>query len=114
MFRKKRQVDSFVRIIYVFISLNIVININQVMGLSKYSITKCGLNRPTIDKDCFDYSNSTNACCFYSYAGDTGCVLLNTRYKGGKQYGGLIVECFDNFIGISRLSLFIFFLIVYV
>jgi len=112
MYRNKRQVDSLLRIISVLIFINIVINFNTVMVLSKYSITKCGLKRPSEEKDCLDYSNTTNACCFYSYAGDTGCVLLNTRYKGGKQYGGLIVECFDNLIRIRILYLFIFFLIV--
>ena len=62
------------------------------------SIVYCGLNNPTIASDCYGYSNKTNSCCFFSFADNNGCALLNTRYKGATQYGGLVVSCFEEMI----------------
>ena len=82
-------------------------------SINSQSIVYCGLDNPSVASDCYGYSNKTNSCCFFSFAGNNGCALLNTRYKGGTQYGGLIVSCFGEMIKFRMVYLYLLIITVF-
>jgi hypothetical protein len=62
-----------------------------------FQFTPCA-SAPSEMSDCFAASTSDNSCCYYSYAGITGCVSLNQPYRGQRVYGGLTFVCTQTWI----------------
>jgi hypothetical protein len=71
----------------------------------------CGFERATEPHDCFSYSTDQKSCCFFSTKTRKSCVLYDKLHKGEKKYGTLYVICNSNYLKISALLTFLFFII---
>lgn len=53
----------------------------------------CGVIRPNTLRDCSDFSEMTNSCCFYSSSVGTGCYYIGRKYVGRNSFNNMTVEC---------------------
>jgi hypothetical protein len=85
----------------------------QTTNITTFQAIPCGLNKPTIDNDCYGFTTESNSCCYYSYGSTHSCILLNTRFKGNLNYGALYVSCDKSFINIHLVAILLFFIILF-
>jgi hypothetical protein len=73
-----------------------------------YTAPKCGPELPVNWKDCSAASTETNSCCFYSIAGNTGCVYHGSQILGLNGKYGLSLTCNAAYINIGVMWIILF------
>lgn len=112
--------NTFFNLIKRILFLNLFLNVFQFKA-QLFNLTDkvydgklevCGMKGPQTQKDCTSFDNNTNSCCFYSYGSNTiGCYMLNTRFSGSINYGGMTITCESTFTKIKNyFFLFLFML----
>ncbi len=81
----------------------------------------CGAKKPKKKKDCTDYSQLTNSCCYFYGNGIDGCNSIGKKYSGPNEEIKIKInddltvtyECNGNFLNTILNNFFGFFLFLY-
>ena len=83
----------------------------------------CGAKKPKKKKDCTDYSQLTNSCCYFETKEDNkkkGCYSIGKKYSGPNEEISATIngknikyECNGNFLNIILNNFLYFFLFLY-
>ena len=80
----------------------------------------CGAKKPKKKKDCTDYSQLTNSCCYFEGKGKKGCYSIGKKYSGPNEEISASInnvaikyECNGKFLNIILNNFLCFFLFLY-
>ena len=80
----------------------------------------CGAKKPKKKKDCTDYSQLTNSCCYFEGDRKKGCYSIGKKYSGPNEEISATIngknikyECNGNFLNIILNNFLYFFLFLY-
>ena len=88
---------------------------------NKIGFQTCGAKKPKKKKDCTDYSQLTNSCCYFYGNGIDGCYSIGKKYSGPNEEINIKIndhltvtyECNGNFLNTILNNFFGFFLFLY-
>ena len=87
---------------------------------NKIGFQTCGAKKPKKKKDCTDYSQLTNSCCYFYGNGIDGCYSIGKKYSGPNEEIQIKIkeltvkyECNGNFLNTILNNFFGFFLFLY-
>ena len=88
---------------------------------NKIGFQTCGAKKPKKKKDCTDYSQLTNSCCYFEGKEKKGCYSIGKKYSGPNEEIKIKInddltvtyECNGNFLNTILNNFFGFFLFFY-
>jgi hypothetical protein len=82
-------------------------------SLDSSNVKKCGILNPLKAQQCYDFSTSTNSCCFFNNDGLSGCYYLGVKYFGSTKNENLELSCISNLLRFNYYVMFFLIVLVY-